>query len=182
MSAYYTLRRYDAEKDIKDLYRVYSDYSEQYKLFSVMNTNSYDDFKQKFENKLYASYKDFLIIEVENSFAGFVASYDFKVVDGHIKGMIYIEPNFRSGYVCMAGIEFANILFQYYNIRKIYTEVFAYNRYSITYHEKIGFTEECRLKQYKYFDGKFWDVIYFQISRESFYEKNQNFITRFIEN
>jgi len=181
MKFYYTLRRYDAHKDIPDLYRVYSDYAEQYKLFSVLNTNSYEEFKSRFESKLAYNYKDFLIIEVQQHFAGFVASYDYKVIDSHIKGLIYIEPAFRSGFVGLAGIEFANILFQYYNIRKIYTEVYAYNKTSIEYHKKIGFTEECRLKEYKYFDGKFWDVIYFQISRELFYEKNQHIIKRFLD-
>ena len=182
MSTYYKLRRYNAAKDIADIYRVYSDYAEQYKLFSVLSTNSFEEFKQKFENKLFFNYKDFLIIEDGEHFAGFVASYDYKVIDGHIKGMIYIEPEYRSSYVGMAGIEFANILFQYYSIHKIYTEVYGYNQYSILYHEKIGFTEECRLKEYKYFDGRFWDVIYFKISREHFYKKNQHLITRFLDN
>ena len=181
-TCYYKLRRYEVGTDIKDIYRVFSNYAEQYKLFSVMNTNSYEEFKRSFENKLFSNYKDFLIIDVDNCFAGFVASYDYKIIDAHIKGMIYIEPEYRSGFVGMAGIEFANILFQYYNIRKIYTEVYAYNQFSIAYHEKIGFTEECRLKEYKYFDGKFWDVIYYQISRDLFYKKNQPFIKRFLEN
>lgn len=181
MNEYYTLRRYNAEKDIENIYKVYSDYAEQYKLFSVMNANSFEAFQQKFANKLFANYNDFLVIEVEGKFAGFVASYDYKVVDGHIKGMIYIDPKYRSGYVGMAGIEFANILFQYYNIHKIYTEVYSYNKYSISYHEKIGFTEECRLKDYKYFDGSYWDVIYYQISREQFYRVNKHIISRFLE-
>jgi hypothetical protein len=40
--------------------------------------------------------------------------------------------------------------------------------------------EECRLNEYKFFDGKYWDVIYFSISRESFYTINGKIINRFL--
>lgn len=179
MSLSYKLRRYNSQTDLPDIYRVYSDYKEQYKLFSIMSLNSYEIFVSQFERKLSANYKDFLIVEVDGNFAGFIVSYDYKQNDGHIKVMVYFEKKYRSGFVGLAGIEFGDILFQYYNIRKIYTEVYSYNTESIKYHEKIGFKEECRLKEYRYYDGVYWDVIYFCLTREDFYSNNQRFIDRF---
>ncbi len=175
----YNIRKFNKEKDLHDLFRVYSNYAEQYKLFSVMSINSYDSFVYQFERQI-ERYTEFNIIEVGDKFAGFVAAYDYKSIDGHIKAMIYIEPDQRLSFVGMAGVEFANILFQYYNIRKIYTEVYGYNQDSIKYHANVGFKEECRLREYKFFDGKYWDVIYFSITRESFYEKNKKIIDRFL--
>ena len=180
MNTFYKLRRFNPQIDLKSIYRVYSDYNEQYKLFSVININSFDSFVDKFEKKLSSNYKDFLIIEVKEKFAGFLISYDYKSNDGHIKFMAYYEKDFRFGLIGLAGIEFVDILFHYYNIHKIYTEVYAYNVESIKYHQKGGFEEECRLKQYRFFNGQYWDFIYFSISRERFYSYNLPKINRFL--
>lgn len=182
MGTFYKIRRFDSQIDLSNIYRICSDYYEQYKLFSVMNLNSYDSFAQQFERKLSSNFKDFLIIEVDKKFAGFMVSYDYKSIDGHIKLMLYYEKEFRSGFLSLAGIEFVDILFQYYSIRKIYTEVYSYNLESIRYHEKAGFIEECRLKEYRYFNGKYWDVIYYSIDRNHFYLQNQHLIDRFFKN
>jgi RimJ/RimL family protein N-acetyltransferase len=167
-----------------DIYRVYSNYTEQYNLFSIAtNLNSEEDFHRIFKQKLSKNYNDFLIIEdAENKFAGFIASYDFKKNDGLIKIMIYIEKEFRkNGMVGLASVDFVNALFQYYNIHKIYSETYAYNQNSIKYQLHLGLNEECRLKNYRYFDGKYWDTIYYSISREDFYAKYAKIIERFLE-
>lgn len=177
----YELRKLDISRDLPNLYQVYSSYAEQYKLFSTMSINSYDSFVNLFNRQL-DRYTEFNIIETENRFAGFVAAYDFKKNDGHIKVMVYIEPEYRFSHIGLAGIDFVNILFQYYNIRKVYTEVYGYNKDSIEYHFNAGFVEECRLKEYKFFDGKYWDVIYFSILRERFYKHNGMIINRFLQN
>ena len=97
--------------------------------------------------------------------------------------MIYIEKEFRkNGMVGLAGIEFLHILFQYYNVHKIYTEVYSYNQASVEYQGHFGLTEECRLINYRYFDGKYWDTIYYSLSRERFYEKYSKIIDRFLRN
>ena len=178
----YNLRRFNAEKDMSGIYRVYSSYTEQYNLFSIANLNSEERFQKLFEQKVYFNYNDFLIIEdTEQKFAGFLISYDFKPNDGHLKVMIYIEKDFRqNGMVGLASIEFLNILFQYYNVSKIYTEVYAYNQNSIEYQVNFGFTEECRFKDYRYFDGQYWDTIYYSISRDKFYIKYKGIIERFL--
>ncbi len=180
----YNLRRFNENTDMPDIYRVYSSYTEQYNLFSIItNLNSEEDFPRIFKQKLSKNYTDFLIIEdVEKKFAGFIVSYDFKKNDGHIKFMIYIEKEFRQkGIARLSTIEFFNALFQYYNIHKIYSEVYAYNQNSIKYHLHFGLIEECRLKDYRYFDGKYWDTIYYSISREDFYVKYSKIIERFFE-
>jgi len=96
--------------------------------------------------------------------------------------MLYIEKEFRkNGMVGLVTIDFFNAMFQYYNIHKIYTEVYDYNQNSIKYQIHFGFTEECRLKNYRYFDGKYWDTIYYSLSREEFYAKYSKIIDRFFE-
>lgn len=177
----YKLRRIELDKDIEAIYQVFSDYKEQYLLCSVMNANNLENFRNRFERSLNSNYKDFVILECGGSFAGFIASYDYKIIDRHIKAMIYIVPTFRNGPLGLAGIDFMNILFQYYDINKVYTEVYAYNLHSIDYHKRFGFNEECRLKEYKYFDGKFWDVIFYSMNREAFYKKYSAVITRFLK-
>ena len=69
----YNLRKYDTQRDMKNLFRVYSDYSEQYKLFSVMSIHNYDSFVELFRRQA-DRYTEFNIIEVDKMFAGFVAA------------------------------------------------------------------------------------------------------------
>lgn len=180
MSTFYKLRRFNPQTDLEYIYRIYSDYHEQYKLFSVMNLNTYESFREKFENKLSTNYKDFLIIDVEGKFAGFLISYDYKHNDGHIKFMTYYEKEYRSGFIGLAAIEFVDILFHYYNVHKVYTEVYSYNEESIKYHKKGGFEEECRLKDYRYYNGQYWDQIYYSCTRDAFYSHNKSIIDRYL--
>jgi RimJ/RimL family protein N-acetyltransferase len=46
--------------------------------------------------------------------------------------------------------------------------VFAFNEGSLILHEKLGFTQEGRLKEMIYINGKHWDEIIFGMTREEF--------------
>lgn len=173
------LRRFDSEKDYPFFYRVYSDYEEQHNLFDFVNLNSPERFPKKFEHVLSHNYNDTMIVEECESgeYVGFLVSYGYACNDGHIRVMAYIEKKYRScGFGGLAMLRFLHLLFQFYNIRKIYTEVYEFNDDSLKAHLGAGFVEEARLKEYRYYDGRFWDYITFSIDRAHFYEKNSKFL------
>lgn len=175
------LRRFDPEEDYPFFYRVYSDYEEQHNLFDFVNLNSPERFPKKFEHALSHNYNDTMIVEdcKSGEYVGFLVSYGYAFNDGHIRVMAYIEKKYRScGYGGLAMLRFLHVLFQFYNIRKIYTEVYEFNDDSLKAHLGAGFEEEARLKEYRYYDGRFWDFITFSIDRAHFYEKNRGFLAR----
>lgn len=169
----FQLRRINFEKDIKEIYRVYSSYTEQFNLFSIMSLNSPEKFPNWLNHRLEYVYNDFLVVDdKEIGFGGFFITYDFSPNDGTMKIMQYAEPQFRkTGAAALSGIECLDILFRYYNVRKIYSEVYAFNTDSLEYQKSFGFIEEGRLKEYRYYDGKHWDFIFLSITRGAFYSK-----------
>lgn len=178
------LRRFDPQQDYPFFYRVYSDYTEQHNLFDLVNLNSPERFPQTFEKALSHNYRDtFIATEASTQRnIGFVISYGYSPNDGHIKVMEYMEPEFRStGLGGIAILRFLQMLFENYSLRKVYTEVYAFNDESIKAHIGAGFEEEARLKEYRYYKGKYWDFITYSITRETFYHKFGRLLTKYME-
>lgn len=177
----FVLRRYVTEKDALNVYKVYSDYKEQFNLFSVMNMNSFENFPKWIQKRLDFFYNDFLIIEKKDGdFIGFFIAYDLSENDGTIKLLQYVRPEHRmTGLPAFAGIEFLDTMFRYHNVRKMYSEVYSFNNISLTYQKSFGFTEETRFKEYHYYNGKYWDSIFLSITREEFYNRYGKIIEQF---
>lgn len=171
------VRRFDPQRDYPVVYRVYSDMYEQYKLFDIVSLNSPEYFPKVFERTLSYGYQDFFVVETSSEeFVGFIISYDFKPNDRHAKTLLYVEEKYRSLYGAAIGLLFIDYLFTYYNIRKVYTEVYEYNIPSVNMHTSLGFVEEARLKGYRYYRNKYWDYIFYSIERTTFYEKSDKLI------
>ena len=176
------LRRFDPSRDYPVFYRVYSDYNEQHNLFDLVNLNSPERFPTTFEKALSRNYRDTLIIEesATGNFVGFLISYGYSPNDGHIKIMGYIEKPYRScGYGGIAVLRFMEMLFKHYNLRKIYSEVYAFNHDSMIANEKTGFAEEARLLDYRFYNGKYLDFIIYAMTRENFMSRYEKLMDSF---
>ncbi len=57
------------------------------------------------------------------------------------------------------------------NLHRVYLRVFEPNVRGIRCYEKVGFTLEGRLRQARYFDGRYEDVLLYGILREEFQEE-----------
>ncbi len=68
------------------------------------------------------------------------------------------------------GTEAKMILLEYafseLNLRKIYSEVIAYNARSLAYAKKCGYVEEARIPQHYYRKGQCWDKVILAVYRE----------------
>ena len=107
-----------------------------------------------------------------HDFIGFVIAYEYLPDDSHMKVSVYVKPEFQHGaYGLVAVVKFVDFLFTYYNLNKIFTEVYEFNTPSIKLHNTFGFSKEGHLKDYKYYNGKYHDMIIFSITRRNFYER-----------
>ena len=90
--------------------------------------------------------------------------------DNHMKVTVYIRPEFQSrAYGILAAVKFIDYLFKFYNINKIFTEVYEFNEISLKIHDSLGLSKEACLKEYKYYNGKYYDMYVYSVKREEFY-------------
>lgn len=177
----FTFRKIDLNKDIDSIYEVICDPVEQYNLNTTINANTKESYQKLLSERLITVYEDFTIIEVEEIFSGFVAAYDLNPQGRHIKALIFITRQYRNGALGLSGIKYMKWLFDNYDIDKVYTEVYSYNVQSIKFHNHFGFIEEGRLFEYRYLCGKYWEQIYYSMTREMFFSKFNSVITRFLK-
>lgn len=103
----------------------------------------------------------------QSEIVGMVYSYNAQFVDGHCSVTTYVAEQFRDrGY----GIEifglFLDYLFSYFDFRKVYLDVYSYNRSSSRPIEKYGFVEEGRFPEHRYHDGNWHEMIRFAVYRQ----------------
>ncbi len=169
-----TLRKFDFRSDLEDLFYIMMDSQDQMLFHGRFQVNSLPDFEKWMINNTAHIYHDFYVIfdESDYNIVGYIYSYDYRAYDGHCKVCTFIKQKYRDiGVGAICGINFLNELFVNYPIRKIYIDVFDYNRQSLKSNLDAGFVEEGLLKEFRYYDGKYHDMHLLAITRERFYEK-----------
>ena len=166
----YVLDYVNILQDIQFLYAVMSAedqylYSTKLRFFSIQN------FEHWLSGRLKNEFHDFFIIRDSCSKKplGYVHNYDFSLVDGHCKLVVYIIPEYReTGLGGIAAITFMKKLFAMYPLRKLYSTIYDYNRESLNSNLAAGFHEEANLSDYRYYDGEYHSIHYLSISRQQF--------------
>ncbi len=162
---------YDHRLHLDALYQMMMTPDEQALFMTSGRCNSLKEFDGWIQDRLLHTYQEFFMIGYpeEKRAIGFLYACDMRVRDGHCKIGVYIVPSERGiGVGAHATIAFLNYLFRFNPLRKVYTEVYDYNTASIQNHIDAGFREEGLLKEYRYFDGKYFDLHIFSIERHHF--------------
>lgn len=166
-----TFENADLRKCAGELYGMIMNPSEQFLFLSQERCNSLQEFEIWFQERARHFYHDFFLIcsDDHSLILGIVYSYDMKMNNGHCKIAIYIKPEFRSeGIGAIAALKMIDYLFRAYPLRKIYSEVYDYNRESLASNLDAGFSEEACLKEYRYFNGEYYDLHFLSITGEAF--------------
>lgn len=71
-----------------------------------------------------------------------------------------------------------NHIFDQFNLRKLCSQVLEFNNISINYHIKLGFIEEGRLRQHKFKNNQYYDVIQMALFRENWENIKEQLLTR----
>ncbi|MBQ9415094.1 MAG: GNAT family N-acetyltransferase [Clostridia bacterium] len=173
MIAQIRLRKIVTDSEIYNLYTMMND-KDQY-LYSVrMQHNSEAAFAQWLHDRLNMDFHDFDLVYLESVECpvGFVYNYDFDLKNGHCKIVVYIKEEYRhTGIGAYSALAFVKNLFRDYPLRKIYSTVYSYNSQSIENHKRVGFDVEGVFKEYRFFKGTFYDMMYLSIKREVFLKR-----------
>ena len=158
---------------LPELYEVYSDQEQRLNILPKKSYITKEQFESNFKRHIEFKYTEFRIIKDNlNKFIGFVIAYEHLPEDSHMKVSVYVKPEFQHGaYGLVAVVKFVDYLFKFYNLNKLFTEVYDFNMPSIKLHETFGFTREGHLKEYKYYDGKYHDMFIYSVTRGIFYER-----------
>lgn len=164
-----SLTKISSRDDIHFLYKSMTS-SDQYLYSTKIRYNSEHSFEQWILNQLNGNFHDFYLVEDKKcGRIGFVHNYDFSLLNGHCKLVVYISPTFREfGVGGIAAIMFMKKLFKDYPLRKLYTTVYDYNNESLQSNLRAGFQEEGVLKHYRYYSGHYYDIHYLSMTREKF--------------
>ncbi len=74
------------------------------------------------------------------------------------------EPEARGmGYGSEAMRLILRYAFEELNLHRVSLNVFEYNQRAVRVYEKLGFTEEGRMRHHIHRDGRWWDVVFFGI-------------------
>lgn len=101
-----------------------------------------------------------LIFEIDNTPQGFVNLYQHGSTPVADWGF-YLSPNAPKGSGYQLGLCALNYAFNNLNLHKVCGEVLAFNERSIQFHFKLGFNQECILKEQHYDGEKFHNVVCF---------------------
>lgn len=182
MTLNYKVRPLSTETDVEHIYNVFADPEEQFRIWPLSNFNSVTRFVKLFIHQEIIRHNDFFIIETSTGdFVGFIATYGYSSTAYHIKMMQFIGEKFRgTGVAYLSGIELVDWVFKKYKVNKIFTDIYGFNSTSLTYNYRMGFIEEGRLPEYRYYKGKFWDLCILSIDKDNFYKNNKAALTRFL--
>ncbi len=165
--------------DIRFLYDIFCDYDELYLWNNDRELHTFEDFNSSFQHRVDHVYRHFCMICTANEKEkiGFIYSYNVHSGDGYAYTTIYIVPQWRRTiFAAEAGLLYYSHLFRFFNYRKIYSEVYAYNKPSSLFLQTAGFIMEGCLKQHRYYQGDFVDLLIYSIQRGTFFEKHSDLI------
>ena len=136
-----TFRKYK-EEDSSKLYSMLSQSNLSHLVYSSTVINSPKVFEQ-WMNAAMKQWHEFFIVESDGVVIGYVYDYEYDQMNQICKLCVFMdEKHSRLSFGVKAGCIFIDYLFKNYPIRKIYTEIFSYNKGSIETAMSCGFVEE----------------------------------------
>ncbi len=109
------------------------------------------------------------IVDAENNkLIGSMGIHHINLSDGTATSgaLIGDKDYWGKGYGSEAKMLLLEFAFHQLNLRKIYSEVIAYNKRSLEYSRKCGYIEEARLPSHYYRKGKYWDKVILAVYRK----------------
>lgn len=165
--------KYDHRAHLDYLFQHMSDPEEQKMFLSHHVSNSLRDFDNWIQDRLRFFYNEFYMVEsgADHTILGMVYSYEHRLEDGHAKVAVYISPEYRkNGIGAFAAVQFIHQLFSFYPFRRVYCDVYSYNTESLNSLQACGFEQTGCLREYRYLNGCYYDLLLLTITREAFYQ------------
>jgi len=98
---------------------------------------------------------------------GLVVAYGADFQNSHVQVAVLLDPSVqRQAWPHEAVILFVNYLFINWNLRKLYAEALGFNYQQFASGAGRIFRVEAKLREYHYWDGRYWDKFIFACTRE----------------
>ena len=165
-----TLEPLNVPSDIHFLYGIMKA-DDQYLYSTKLCFHTEQDFAHWLLDRLNYDFHDFYIVKDSHTLKslGYVHNYDFSLVDGHCKIVVYIIPEYReTGVGGIAAITFMKKIFSIYPLRKLYSTIYDYNKESLQSNLAAGFREEGVIREYRYYDGVYHSIHYLSMTKQLF--------------
>jgi len=108
-------------------------------------------------------------IHFENRVAGSCALKTIRWFNRKAELSLFLDPDFqKKGIGSKALLALMKHAFFSMNFYRLEAEIIEYNQPALTLIRKLEFIEEGRLRQAKYFDGKYYDILRFGILKPEF--------------
>lgn len=171
------MRNYVAASDYGEVYRLFTDFSVNQSIICKPDHNSMGTFSKWLERRLEGEFNDFMVFyTTEDEFIGFAYSYEFQPLNGHCLFTVAVKEKFQNyGFGGFMSVKFLKYMFDNYNLRKVYTHIYSSNERSLKCVEAFGFIREGLLKDYKFMNGKFDDLLILSLKRKDFIEKETEY-------
>ncbi len=115
----------------------------------------------------------FVIETLSHKRAGFIIVFDCDTKNGTFKYGLFLLEEFKGRSL---GTEAVKIMLNYYfnelRYNKVNVYIYDYNKPSLKFHEKLGFTKEGQLRQMAYSAGKYHDIIFYGMTKDEFNKSN----------
>ncbi len=129
---------------------------------------SFEEFVAELENDFNFDRHLQMVIELISSkeSIGTIWSYGYRPDDSIASVSIFLAEKFRlRGFGIYAMFLFLQHLFDKYELFKVYTDVYSYNRESLSLLDRFGFVREGTFADHRLADGKRYDLIRFALFR-----------------
>ncbi len=111
-------------------------------------------------------------IQHEGKIAGGIELTNIRWFNRKAEITIWIEPDFRHKGLARKALEgIINLAFNQLNFHRLEAEVYDFNLAARNLFNKVGFVQEGALRQAKYMDGKYCDIIRFGLLKPEWIKK-----------
>jgi hypothetical protein len=111
--------------------------------------------------------------------AGLLVSYNADLANGTVYlGVLIDNAHHRKVWPMEGILLFVDYLFQNWTFRKIYAETTEFSAAHFSSGAKTLFEEEGRFRDHQYFQGRYWDYIYYALTRQRWEAQGRKLLDR----
>ena len=112
--------------------------------------------------------------------AGLVVAYNADLANGTVYlGVLIDNIHHRKVWPLEGVLLFVDYLFQNWTFRKVYAETTEFSAAHFSSGAKILFEEEGRFRDHQYFQGRYWDYIFYSLTRKRWDENGRKLLDKF---
>jgi ribosomal-protein-alanine N-acetyltransferase len=163
--------RHVSENDIERIFKLYNNPETRFLWLPDEETVDLERFRERLKRRIAHRWDHYVVFEQPSTqrIVGF--AYCYQASDNNKTASLCIcidKPYMNSTISLKAAFLYIAYLFEHGAYRKVYAEVFAYNKTCIRLLSKLQFEQEGCLKEFQWWQDRYWDQYIFSLTRNSF--------------